>query len=455
MTMTAQLPTNQQDVTRTLARYLVASRYEDLPAQVVHEASRGLLNWCGCALGAARHATVQAALNALRPFFGPPQAQIIGRADRTDILHAALLNGISSHVLDFDDTHYRMVHPSAPVLPAVLALCEWRQFSGHDLVHAYALGVETEIRIGLSVFPEHYDRGWHITGTAGVFGAAAAAGKLLGLDEERMAWALGIAATQSAGLREMFGSMCKSLHPGKAAQNGLSAALLAQNGFTSSTQALEAKRGFGHVMSDRFDSDVITRNLGEQYELMRNMYKPFACGLVQHAVIDACLQLRREYALQPDQIEIVDATVGPLVVELTSKTQPRTGLEGKFSVYHALAAALVFGAAGEAQFSTQAVLDPAVVALRQRVHTTLDPKMHKLEGRVCIVLKDGRQLNRHVPQALGTLAHPMTDADLEEKFHALSAEVMPCAQSQRLADACWNLADLPDAGEIARLSATV
>jgi 2-methylcitrate dehydratase PrpD len=453
MTATTLSP-EQQEVTRILAHYLVNSRYEDLPSDVVHEASRGLVNWMGCALGATRHATVQAALDAFHPFFGAPQAQIAGRPDRTDILHAALINGISSHVLDFDDTHYRAVHPSAPVLPAVLALCEWRQLSGRDLVHAYVLGVEAEIRIGLSVFPEHYDRGWHITGTAGVFGAAAAAGKLLGLDEERMAWALGIAATQSAGLREMFGSMCKSLHPGKAAQNGLGAALMAQNGYTSSTRALEAKRGFGRVMSDRFDADVITQNLGGQYELMRNMYKPFACGLVQHAVIDACLQLRREYGLQPDQIEAVHATVGPLVVELTSKPEPTTGLEGKFSVFHALAAALVYGAAGEAQFSTQTVLNPQVIALRKRMHTTLDPNMRKLEGRVRIVLKDGRELDRHVPEALGTLARPMTDADLEEKFHGLAAEVMQREQAQRLADACWKVADLKDVGEVMRLSAT-
>ncbi|OZI19967.1 2-methylcitrate dehydratase [Bordetella genomosp. 9] len=451
---TSTLTPDQQEVTRILARFLVGSRYEDLPAEVVHEASRGLLNWYGCALGAARHATVQAALDAYQPFFGAAQAQIVGRPDRADILHAALLNGISSHVLDFDDTHYRAVHPSAPVLPAVLALCEWRKFSGRDLVHAYVLGVEAEIRIGLSVFPEHYDRGWHITGTAGVFGAAAAAGKLLGLDEERMAWALGIAATQSAGLREMFGSMCKSLHPGKAAQNGLGAALMAQHGYTSSTRALEAKRGFGRVMSDRFDPEVITGNLGGQYELMRNMYKPFACGLVQHAVIDGCLQLRKEYGLRPDQIEAVHATVGPLVMELTAKTEPRTGLEGKFSVYHALAAALVYGAAGEAQFSAQAVLDPAVVALRQRVTTTLDPHMRKLEGRVRIVLKDGRELDRHVPEALGTLARPMSDADLEEKFHGLAAEVMQRDQAQRLADACWKVAAMTDAGEVARLGAT-
>lgn len=440
-------------VTRRLARYLVESRVADLPADVIHEASRGLLNWLGCALGAAGHDTVDIAVRSFAPFFGPAQAQVLGRPERADILHAALINGISSHVLDYDDTHFRAVHPSAPVLPAVLALAEWRRFSGPQLVHAYVLGVEAEIRIGLSVFPEHYDRGWHITGTAGVFGAAAAASRLLGLSEEKTAWALGIAATQSAGLREMFGSMCKSFHPGRAAQNGLGAALLAEQGFTSSDRAVEAPRGFGHVLSSHFDPDVITQGLGESHELLRNMYKPFACGLVMHAVIDACLQLRREHALTPERIASIQATVSPLVMELTAKPAPRTGLEGKFSVYHALAAAIIHGAAGEAQFSTQAVCDPRAIALRERVATVVDPQMRKLEGRVRIELRDGTSLERHVEHALGTLEHPMSDADLEEKFRALAEGTLPAGRIGQLIDACWNVFRLEDAGVIARLAA--
>ena len=290
------------DVTRILSRFLVSSRYEDIPADVRHEAARAVLNTLGCAIGSARHETVERALAAIAPFAGPPQAAVFGRSERLDILHAALINGISTHVLDFDDTHARAVHPSAPVLPALLAYAEWRNVGGRDLVHAFVLGVEAEIRIGLSVFPEHYDIGWHITGTAGVFGAAAATAKLLGLDEQRMAWALGIAATQASGLREMFGSMCKSLHPARAAQNGLTAALLAAQGFTSSERAIEAPRGFGHVLSTKFDPSVITENLGQNYELSNNMYKPYACGLVVHAAIDCCIELKREHGLQPEDI---------------------------------------------------------------------------------------------------------------------------------------------------------
>jgi 2-methylcitrate dehydratase PrpD len=440
------------DVTRTLARYLVAARYEDLPAAVRHEAARALLNWLGCAIGSSRHETVERVLAAVRPFCGAPQAAVLGRGERLDILHAALVNGISSHVLDFDDTHARAIHPSAPVLPALIAYAEWRPITGRDLIHAFVLGVEAEERVGLSVFPEHYAIGWHITGTAGVFGAAAAVGRLLGVDEQQMCWALGTAATQAAGLREMFGTMCKSLHPGRAAQNGLMAALLAAKNFTSSEQAIEAPRGFAHVTSTRFDPKVITEGLGGRYELLSNMYKPYACGLVVHAAIDGCIELTREHGITPDEIERVDLTVSPLVLELTGKRSPRSGLEGKFSVYHAAAVGIVYGAAGEAQFSDQVVRDPQVIALRDRVFATEDVAIGRTEARVSMRLRDGRRLDRHVAHALGTLARPMSDADLEAKFRGLVTGVLPKGRIAELIAACWSLESLEDAGEIARLA---
>jgi 2-methylcitrate dehydratase PrpD len=438
------------DITRTLARRLVESRYEDIPDAVRHEAARALLNWVGCAIGAARHETVECAVAALHPCSGPPQAGVLGRRERFDILHAALVNGISSHVLDFDDTHARAIHPSAPVLPALLALAEWKRLTGRQLVHAFVMGVEAEERVGLSVFPEHYDVGWHITGTAGVFGAAAACGIVLGLNARQMAWALGIAATQSAGLREMFGSMCKSLHPGRAAQNGLTAALLAARDFTSSEQAIEAPRGFAHVLSSRFAPNVITDGWGERWELVNNMYKPYACGLVVHAAIDGCIELRQEHGIRPENIACVDLRVSPLVVELTGKRTPRTSLEGKFSVYHAVAAALVHGAAGEAQFSDACVNDPQVVAVRERVSATPDTAIGRTEARVTIALDDGRTWSKRVAHALGTLARPMSDADLEAKFRSLTAGILSSAQTDAVIALCWRVAGLEDAGLISR-----
>ena len=441
------------ETTRALAKFLVTSRYEYLPREVVHEASRALLNWLGCAIGASHHATVDNAVAALQPFFGAAQARLLGRRERVDALHAALINGISSHVLDFDDTHARAVHVSAPVWPALLAFAEWRGaqgISGAELIHAFVLGVETEVRVGLSVFPEHYDKGYHITGTAGVFGAAAAIGKLLKLNEQQMVWALGIAATQSAGLREMFGSMCKSFHPGSAAKNGFAAALLAQQNFTSADMGIEGKRGFAHVMSSRFDPAVITEGLGKSYELSRNMYKPFACGLVVHAAIDGCLQLKREHGLRGDEIKHIALRVCPIVMELTANKKPRDGLEGKFSIFHACAAAIVRGAALEAQFADAVVNDPAVIAVRDKIDATPDAAIRKLEAHVRIELADGRVLDKHVAHALGSTEHPMSDADLEDKFLGLAEGVIPAAQAQRLIALCWKFPTLADAAQLPR-----
>ena len=441
------------DVTRTLARFIVSSRYEDIPQPIRHEASRALLNWLGCAIGSSHHETIECMLAALKPFSGAEQASVVGRKDRLDILNAAFVNGVASHVLDFDDTHAKTIHPSAPVLPALLAYAEWHPVSGAELVHAFVLGVEAEERIGISVFPEHYNVGWHITGTAGVFGAAAAIGKLLGLNEQQMCWALGIAATQSSGLREMFGSMCKSFHPGRAAQNGMTAALLAAKGFTSSERGIEAPRGWANVTSTKFDPSVITEGLGERYELAFNMYKPFACGLVVHAVIDGCIQLAQEHGLTEEAIERVDLTVNPIVMELTAKREPTTGLEGKFSVFHAAAVAIIKRAAGEAQFSDACVLIPEVIALRKRVEAVADPAIRKMEARVRIVLRSGKVLEKHVEHALGSLERPLSDADLEAKFRSLAEGVLPEAQAERLIALCWKVGELEDAGAISRAAA--
>src|ERR1700722_13751940 len=259
----AEAVTEAKDVTRTLARYLVSARFEDLPEAVRNEAARSLLNWMGVAVGGSRHEAVEIALAAVAPLAGPPQAAVFGRKERLDIMQAALLNGISSHVFDFDDTDLTTaLHPSAPVVPVLLALAETRAVSGAEFVNAMVLGIEAECRVARAVTPAMQDVGWHATGSVGGFCAAGAGGKILGLDQPRMCHAIGLAATQPVGLREMFGSMTKSFHPGRAAQNGLLAALLAEKGYTSSLQGIEAKRGWANVLSTARDYGAITENLG-------------------------------------------------------------------------------------------------------------------------------------------------------------------------------------------------
>lgn len=443
-------------VTRLLARFVVGSKWSDIPEAARKEAARSIVNWVGCALGGAPHETVESALAALSDLSGPRTATVLGREERLDILHASLLNGISSHVLDFDDTHLAtIIHPAGPVAPVLLALAEREKLSGGDFLHAFVLGVEVECRIGMAVYPWHYDRGYHITGSAGVFGAAAAAGKVLGLDEKRMTWALGIAATQSAGLREMFGTMCKAFHPGRAAQNGLTAALLAAKSFTSSDRSLEAPRGFAHVLSEDRDFSKLTRGLGETWEVTRNTYKPFPCGIVIHPTIDACIRLRNEGGLDAAdiaEIERVELRVHPLVLELTGKKTPLTGLEGKFSVYHSAAVALLRGTVGQKEYGDAAVRDPAVVALRDRVTATSEPSVREEEVYARVVLASGRTLEKHVEHVVGSLENPLSDRDLETKFRGQAEGVLSAASTEKLLSLCWSSASLADAAEIAKAS---
>jgi 2-methylcitrate dehydratase PrpD len=402
-------------------------------------------------VGGSHHETVDRAAAALAPFSGPAQASLLGRRERFDIMNAAFINGVSSHIFDFDDTHLKtIIHPAGPVTSAILALSEYHPVSGKDFLNALVLGIETECRIGNAVYPNHYDVGWHITGTAGVFGAAAAAGKLLGLSEQQMVWALGLAASQPVGLRESFGSMNKSFNPGRAASNGIFAALLASKNYTSSEGMIEAKRGWANTISTKQDYRQITEGLGERYEAALNTYKPFACGIVIHPAIDAAIQLRNENKLTADQIARIDLKVHPLVLELTGKKTPQIGLEGKFSVYHSVAVAIIEGAAGEKQYSDRAVRDPQIIALRDRVNAIVDPSVKPEQVDMTITLKDGRTLHKHIEHAIGSVEVPMTDQQLEAKFTDLATAVLPAAQVRKLIETCWQVERLPSAAAIAK-----
>ena len=441
------------EVTRTLAKFLVNHRYADVPAKVRHEAARSFLNWVGCAVGASRHETVENALAALSDFSGPREATVLGRGDKLDIMLAALMNGTTSHTFDFDDTHLKtVIHPSGPVASALLALSERKRLNGKEFLHAFILGVEAECRIGNAVYPSHYDVGWHITATAGVFGAAAAAGRVLGLSEQQMVWALGIAATQSSGVREMFGTMCKPFHPGNAAKNGLMAALLASKNFTSAEQGIEGRRGFANVLATARNYDEITEKLGETWEISLNTYKPFACGIVEHPAIDGCIQLRNEHKLKGEEIEAITLRSHPLVLELTGKKTPQTGLEGKFSVYHSSAVAVIYGAAGEEEYSDAVVRDKKVIALRDKVTATVDKAMHEDQVHVTIKLKNGKTLEKYVEHCVGSLGRPMSDADLEAKFRAFCPGILSKGEADKLIRLCWDIGKLDDVAKVARAS---
>ena len=453
--MTEKSPATAQNdappVTRLLGHFVAEHPSAGWGADVEREALRTLRNWLACAIGASRHPAVDAALAAVAELAPSEQASILGRSDRVDMASAALVNGIASHLFDFDDTHLRtIIHPAGPVASAALALAENSGTSGRVLLDALVLGVDVECRVGNAIYPDHYDRGWHITGSAGMLGAAAACARLLGLDATRSTMALGIAASQPVGVREQFGSMSKSLHPGAAARAGLMAALMAKHGYTASERALEAPRGLLRTYSTKCDWREIEDRLGERFEILANTYKPFACGVVIHPSIDGCIQLRNELRLSADSVERVELAVHPLVLELTGKRTPRSGLEGKFSVYHACAAALLFGQAGEAQFSDACVEDPNVVALRERVDARVDPSISEASADIALTLSDGRTLRKRVEHAVGSLERPMSDVELDQKVHGLVDPVLGVAQADALLERCG---EVPRAANVLALVA--
>lgn len=434
--------------TATLVDFVLASRPDSIPEAIRHEGKRALLNIVGCALGGADHAAMDIAIDALGPYSGAPTSAVIGRRERFDPLFASLLNGLSSHVHDYDDTLPKnYIHASSPVASALLAYASVNKVSGADFLHAFILGFEVVSRIGNATYPAHYDAGWHSTGSVGIFGAVAAVGKLLGLDARHMTYALGLAATQAAGIREMFGSMAKGFHPGRSAQSGYMGALLAQKGFTTGLHPLEAPRGFAAVTSAHYDLSRITEGLGSRFELSDNTYKPFPCGIVVHPTIDACIQLREAHGFSAEDVVGVELRVAPLVKDLCNKQQIDTGLQGKFSIYHAAAIGLGRGKGGLAEFTDAAVNDPALKRIRLLAEAVGDPSVIEDGVNVTVRLKDGRALRMELTESLGNLKRPLSDAQLEAKFRD-QARVVSSAQVDAAIAACWQVETLADAAAL-------
>lgn len=455
MARNTQVPAdhNAPPITRTLAEFVATHPSRGWNDSVEHEAHRTLINWLGCAIGASRHEAAEAALAAIAVLEPAPQATVLGRKERVDVASAALVNGITSHTFDFDDTHLKtIIHPAGPVASSLLALAELTGASGRQLIDSLVLGIDVFCRIGNVMYPDHYDRGWHITGSAGSLGAAAGCARLLGLDIHKTQMALGIAASQPIGIREQFGTMTKPFHPGAAARAGLMAALLARNGFTASPKAIEAPRGMVQTISTKCDWREAIDELGQRFEISFNTYKPFACGIVIHPSIDACTQLRTK-GVKPEEVERIELRVHPLVLELTGKKAPADGLQAKFSVYHGCAVGLIFGRAGEEEFSDDIVNRPDIVALRSKVVALIDDAIEEASADVTAILKNGRRVHVFVKHAIGSLQNPMTDSQLEMKFHALSDAILGEEVTSRLIESCWRVADLADIRALVALSA--
>ena len=443
---------NAPPVTQILAEFVANHPSRGWSDAVDHEAHRTFMNWLGCAVGAAHHEAADAALAAVNMLQPAQQASVLGRTEKVDMASAALINGITSHTFDFDDTHLKtIIHPAGPVASAVLALAEHTQASGRQVIDALVIGIDVACRVGNAMYPEHYDRGWHITGSTGTLGAAAACARLLKLDVQKTAMALGIAASQPVGMREQFGTMTKPFHPGAAARAGLMSALLASQGYTASPKALEAPRGMMQTVSTKNDWNEITHELGQRFEISFNSYKPFACGIVIHPSIDACAQLRAQ-GVTPEQVERIELKVHSLVLELTGKKEPVDGLQAKFSVYHGCAAGLTFGCAAEDEFSDEVVNRADMVALRRKVIATVDNSIDEASADVTAVLNDGRRVHVFVEHAIGSLQNPMSNAQLEAKFHGLSDAVIGTGRTSDLISACWEIGNAASVDSIMALA---
>src|SRR5215469_9343041 len=321
--MDQNLDRNAVTLTKTLCAHLAAAQFSDLSPAAQRQARRGVLDWVGCALAGSRHKTIDTLLAVLHEAGARPQATVLGRDLRLGLLDAPLANGQMGHLLDFDDTHMGgvVLHASSPVLAALFSLAERTPVSGADLMLAYAVGFEAGVRAGRSA-PGHHKGGWHLTGTLGSIAAGAACGRLLGLDAQRLTYALGIAVTQAAGMQQNRGTVCKSFHAGKAAQNGLLAALLADRGFDASQEIIEGKRGFSRIYSDIAAPEALTGGLGERWLIETNGHKPYACGVVLHPLIDAVIGLRNREQIDSTAVSEIALRVHPLVLSITGVTEP-------------------------------------------------------------------------------------------------------------------------------------
>jgi 2-methylcitrate dehydratase PrpD len=425
---------NNASVSRLLAETMAGTSYADLPGQVIEETKRAVLDWLGSALAGALEPPARMAQQVVAGFGVADEATMFG-AGRASAAGAALANGVASHILELDDVHKgSTLHPAAPVIPAALAVAERSHATGEAFLLAVALGYEAALRVGEAVNPTHY-RFWHPTGTAATFGAAAAAGSLLGLKPGQMLDALGSAGTQAAGLWEFNadGAMSKHLHPGKAAFNGLLAADLARLGFTGASRILEGERGFFRATSERFEAGRISEGLGQQWKISENCYKLYACCGHTHSAIDMALEFRREQGWQgADALACLAGvqieTYGP-GYEIVKEMNPRTPYQAKFSLAYCVAAGLLEGWVGLAQFSPDrfeagGVREEKLAALLKCLHVTVAPDITakypaEWGTRLTFSLSDGRRQTLSASFPRGNPENPVSTAALENKFRDL------------------------------------
>ncbi|WP_019413646.1 MmgE/PrpD family protein [Paenisporosarcina sp. TG20] len=439
-------------LSQALANYHSKLTYEDLPEEVISFTKLCILDYFGSSFAGAEKEPIQMISETINEMGGKPQATLITKG-KSSVLNAALVNGASSHIVELDDIHKgSIIHAATVVIPAALAVAEWKNLSGKELILAVVIGYEVCFRIGEAVSPSHYYY-WHNTGTCGTFGSAAASAKLLGLDEEGFINAIGNAGSQAAGLWEFIedGAMTKQLHPGKAAMNGLLSALLAQKGFTGAKEILEGNRGFFKAMSDEFDEDKITVNLGEEFKILENSFKVHASCRHTHAAIDLAIEIVKEKKFESKDIERVEVGCYKSTMDITDNNDPRTQYSSKFSIQYCTALALVKGSANLDDFNETSLWDPVIRKIMGKINAQIDPEIasaypERWGSKVKVFLKNGETIEKQADYPKGDPENPVTLEDLKNKFfhlatvlskekrNAFSAKVLKLDQLDNVAD---------------------
>ncbi|HTW54273.1 MAG TPA: MmgE/PrpD family protein [Stellaceae bacterium] len=441
------------NLTRTLADRAVAITYEALPDEVCELARQCILDYLGVGLAGADDELARILLDELTEAGGKAQAGVIGHAARLPALSAALVNGATAHALDYDDVNLAMPgHPSVAILPALLALAEERQASGKAVIAAFVAGYETCCRIGMALRPGHYTRGFHATGTVGAFGAAAACAHLLGLDAEATARALGIAGTQSAGLKSQFGTMCKPFHAGKAAQNGLLAARLAARGFSSRPDLVECEQGFAATHAPEFLPEKALADPKRGFHIFNNLFKYHAACYMTHAPIECGRQLR-ERGVTPGDIAAIRLKAHQAIDKVCNILAPADGLEAKFSLRQTVAMALSgVDTASLGAYSVATATDPGLMALRERVNFDFREDMPEAGAEIDVALKDGRTLSASFDAGIPMADIAAQGRRLAEKFDALAAPVVGDSRARELRATIVGLDAVRDVGALMKLA---
>ncbi|ALL67439.1 MmgE/PrpD family protein [Paraburkholderia caribensis MBA4] len=435
-----------------LGERIAAFRFEDLPAEALRWARIGIIDTVGVTLAGASEPCARIAHAVASPSLG--DALVFGRRERMKPSDAALVNGTAAHALDFDDCSNTLGgHPSAPILPALFALAECSHASGRELVAAYVAGFEAQARLAHAVNFHHYDKGWHPTATLGVFGACAAAARLMRLDAKQTATALSIAASFASGVKANFGTMTKPLHVGHASRNGLIAAQLAREGFTAGDEAFEHRQGFFNVYNGagHYDADAAMRSWAEPLDIVEPgiAIKQYPCCGSTHPAIDAMLMLVAEHRLTPEQVERVISRTHPRRLQHTNRPHPQSALDAKFSVQYCVARALAQGRVVLSDFEDDAYADPDIQSVMRKVTAEPDPLADQqpdhFGAEVVVELRDGRRVSKRVARAAGrTSANPLPDARIEAKFLDCASHALGRDACERALAALWQVERMAD-----------